>query len=145
MSLYGNELNVMNEAGKIKGIMEKIFGPSIPLELKINDTDLVTPSSFKKKNEKIKKIYEEKGLENKLSEYYKALYYGIFGNTFFNDHKYVSILPIIVPDIKKYCSEKDKKLIQKNIDKTIETLEKKDELNEKQKAWLKDIKKVKLI
>ena len=118
-------------------------------------TEKITVDDFKSKDKWEKKFkaafkeVESTGNEKKISKFVSAHYYGIVGNTFASmEGSYVSLLPTLVPYIKKYCNDKAKNRIKNDIEKTIKALEgmmeKGNQLNPKQKGWLKDIKAAKI-
>ena len=118
-------------------------------------TEKITVDDFKSKDKWEKKFkaafkeVEATGNEKKISKFVSAHYYGILGNTFASmEGSYVSLLPTLVPYIKKYCNDKAKNRIKNDIEKNIKALEgmmeKGNQLNPKQKGWLKDIKAAKI-
>lgn len=112
---------------------------------KITVDDYKSKDKWEKKFKDAFKEVQDSGKEKKISKFLSAHYYGILGNTFnTKDGSYVSLLPVLVPYIKKYCDDKTKNRIRKDIESTIKELEnipsKGNQLTPKQKGWLKDIK-----
>ena len=131
-SLEGTYLGMVTESI----ILEKSF----PKELQITVDDVKNATGFKKKfSEQIKWFEENK--PKKLDRHVKSGYFIIVGNTFNTmEGTYKPLMDYYVPLLNKYGSDKSKAAIKKDMEKTIVTLEKLDKLNQKQKAWLKDIK-----
>ena len=169
MGLYGNELfgyiKESYEGEKEVDLIDETFydedsymgtvyevATILEATEKINVSDFKSAAEFKRKyNINLKEAKEKyKDKPKKMSKFAISWYFAILGNTFMSDFNgpYVSLLPIVLPDIKKYCDDKQKARIMKDIENTIKKLEGiKDsgkQLNRKQKGWLKDIKAVKL-
>ena len=119
---------------------------------KMTANDFKSVAIFKKKYDEQLKEAEEKFKDKpkKLAKFAYLWYFAVQGNNFYSDFDgaYVSLLPIIIPAIKKYCDDKQKDRIKKSIEQNVKSIEdaaaKGTQLNRRQKGWLKDIKAVKL-
>ena len=117
----------------------------LPKELQLDVSWIgsdASASKFKAACEKQIKYMEENDFgEKKISKSIYWLYYGILGNAFSNkDNKYVPKMSVLVPLLNKYCDDKQRSLIKKDIEQTIAAIEKLKERSELQEAWYKDIK-----
>lgn len=158
MSIY-SKYNVVKEDSSFDddstclGLLESMNylteGVKIPKELRIADPAVFNNASkFKASVEKIIKHLEENDAKEKdFNKNIKSLYYGVLGNTFGFDPngKYSSVLPVAITYIAKYCDDKAKASIKKDMEKTITAFEKMEAANkpfsDKQKGWYADIKK----
>jgi len=133
-------------------IFKDIFKKTkVPESLKINEDDIINASKFKSKADKlIKYMKDEEWPENKISNSVLMLYYSVIGATFGSekqkDKKYQPKLKYIVSIVKANCNEKHQQRVFKDMQETIDTLEKMKsngkELNDLQKGWLADLKSV---
>ena len=139
-----NELSILESLD----LIQEFKLSSLPKELKLNEDDIINSSKFKSKVPKIIKYMEDNNCtEKQISKHVASFYYGILGTTFYSpnqiSNKYQPKIAWLVTYINKYCVDKDKNRIKKDIIKTIEALDKrsqKTELNDLQKAWYNDIK-----
>lgn len=128
-------------------LIREAFGNiKCPPELKLDVPDLLSDSKFKSKLPKLVKYYLDNNAKEKdLSRQLYMIYYGILGSTFGDKSvkSHGSTVTFLVDYVNKYCTDKHKTLMKKDIEKTIDTLEKmklnRKELTKLQLDWLKDI------
>lgn len=129
---------------------------AIPQEYKLTEEDINGDlSKLKSKYDKIIK-YMEDNLEDKpnkflgksksttISDSVYGLYYSILGCTFSDPNlRYKPKMSWYVGMINKYCEDKKRSKIKKDMESTINSLTKMEnngkQLNQLQKDWLKDI------
>lgn len=160
MSIYGKQLYFTNESVNelidestvLSQVLEQnellLTESKIPNELKISDPrDVKSASKFKEKTKKIIQFMENDGWnEKKISQQVYMFYYAIIGNTFDdpNSTKYEPKLGYYVDLVNKYCIYKHSAKIKKDMDKTLQSLdklqEKGKELTTLQKLYYKDLK-----
>ncbi len=155
--LFSNmdSIKVLSESTNI--ILESNRNVKIPQELQLTDDDLL--GSVSAIDSKVKKIikYLEDNLKDEsdkifgrdkskiISDNLGGIYLGLVGVIFYGKegNKYTPKMSWYVGILNKYCNEKTKSFIKKDIERTITSFEKmqkmKKELNNIQKAWLKDI------
>ena len=129
--------SVLMEAKRVK----------IPNELKLTPDSFSNDQKFKKAlSEVIKYMEDNNASEKQLSKQVYLMYYGIIGNTFANGvdgPRFGHQLTILVPYINKYCTDKQKDRIKKDMDKTINALNKLvdngNKLTVLQKSYLEDL------
>ena len=138
-----NSENVMLEFDVFGKKSKKV---KIPDELKLDVEDVRSASKFKSKSQAVIKHLEDNDADEKqISSIVKGFYYAIIGNTFDGTcTKYEPKFATYVPMANKYLLEKERAIIKKDMEKTIEALDKNveegKELNQLQKDYYKDLK-----
>lgn len=147
-------IKALSEASGI--ILESNRNVKIPKELQLTEEDIIgNVSILKSKVEKQIKYLEDnlqdesnkflgKDKSKIISDTVYIIYYSILGCTFGEKTiKYNPKMSWYVGILNKYCEEKKRSLIKKDMEKTIIRLKQIQdngkELNNIQKAWLKDI------
>lgn len=123
-------------------LLELSLGSKIPKDLEMSVDDCIYSSKFKSKTKKIIEYMESQGYsEKKISREVYAWYYAIIGNTFNTNHTgYEQDMGYYFNLVNKYCTEKHKSKIIKDVEKTIPGIKKYKEQNENSKNP-KDISK----
>ena len=123
-------------------LLELSLGKKFPKELVINADDCIDASKFKVKSKKAIEYMESEGFsEKQISKNVYTWYYSIIGTIFSTEGgKYKQDMGYYFSLVNKYCNEKQKSLIKKDIEKTIPGIKKYKEKNENSKNP-KDISK----
>lgn len=127
-------------------IVLREFGLQIPEELKLTEEDIFSANKFKTKLNKVIKYHQDNNSTPKtISKLVYGMYWAILGNTFGGScKKYEPKFSCYVSTINEYCDEKQRGKIKKDMDKTIEALDKLVEkgkpLSNLQKDYYKDLK-----
>lgn len=125
----------------------------IPPELRLDVSDIISASTFKSKTKKVLEYMKEEGYSDKqISKTVYMWYYSIIGNTVGLEQcrRYEPRMSYYFDLVNKYCTEKHKKLIKKDVEKTIPAIKKYKEKNDnssnpkdisKNLAYLDDLEK----
>ena len=148
--IYGNVF-LKEEYGYInEGVFKDFFkAQKLPAKLKMEVEDIKSASKFKTKTEKILKYFkDEEWSEKAIAKNVYMWYYAIVGTEFSEGvdrkDKYQPKMQYFTSLALKYCTDKQKAMIKRDIEKTIEAINKQptNKLTPLQKAWLADIKSV---
>lgn len=123
--------------------------PKIPDNIKITSDDIISVSKFKSKSKALLLWMEKNGYsEKKISSSVKMWYFAIIGTTFANGindtKKYQPKMVYMCQLVEDYCVDKHKASVKKDLQQTIDALEKakdKKELTQLQSDYYNDIKK----
>lgn len=133
----------MDLASDTIAVSERVI---VPQEMKVTVDDFHGSSAaLKTKYEKVIKYMKDNGAKDKeIAKQVYFFYYAIIGNTFDGQcKKYDPKMGWYIAMANKYCDDKQRSKIKKDMEKTIVALDKmKDQgktLSELQKAYYKDI------
>ena len=150
-----NQLDQYDESFEMEPVRESVFTKyvKIPKEMRMVDADYLNASIFKSKSaELLKFLLDNKAPEKQLSFMAAGLYWGLVGATFSQgtesgiSHTGDTVTFVIQKYVSKYCIDKTKAIIKKDIEDTITGLNRieasgKKDLTKLQEQWRADILK----
>ena len=148
--IYGNTF-LKEEYGYItEGTIRDFFkSQKLPAELKMDVADIKSAAKFKSKTAKILKWYQdndmsEKGIAKNVFMWYFAIVGTEFSEGIDRKEKYEPKMQYYITLCSKYCNEKQKARIKKDMEDTIDAIDRRDSKDQTalQKAWKADIKSV---
>lgn len=143
MSIYGKPFGMVKEtvdcydelledtAISLSESFDILAESKMPQELKLDVPDIASASKFKSKTKKILDWMESNDwTEKKISKAVYMWYFSIIGTTFGGDcKKYEPKMSYLVDLVNKYCNDKQRSKIKKDMEKTIEAIDKLEERN----------------
>ena len=150
-----NQLDQYDESFEMEPVRESVFTKyvKIPKEMRLVDADFLNASVLKSKSEKLLKfLVDNKAPEKQLSFMSANMYWGLVGATFSQgtesgiSHTGDTVTFVIQKYVSKYCIDKIKARIKKDIEDTITGLNRieasgKKDLTKLQEQWRADILK----
>ena len=120
-----------NSAISLSESFDILTESKLPQELKLDVPDIVSASKFKSKTKKILDWMEsDNWSEKKIGRTVYMWYFAIIGNTFGgNCKKYEPKMSYLIDLVNKYCNDKQRSRIKKDMEKTIEAIDKLEERN----------------
>lgn len=142
-----NQLDQIDESYSEEVIVEFTLSKNVklPAELRISDEDILNNSVYKKKFEAVVKYFKDNNApEKQLSRNVYSQYYAILGTVFGTKGARYNgkLITYLAPSFNEYCSDKQRSIIKKDIEKTLNGLDKlkeKQELSYNQSNWYADI------
>ncbi len=147
--IYGNTF-LKEEYGYItEGAIKDFFkNQKVPNEIKLtNVNDFRSASTFKAKTTKLLKYFKDENWSEKaIAKAIYMWYFGIVGCEFSEGidrkEKYQPKMQYYTSLVLKYCNDKQKEKLKKDMENTIVDINKREKKTDLQKAWLSDIKSV---
>lgn len=103
----------------------------LPQELKLDVPDIISASKFKSKTKKVLDFMQDDNWsEKKIAKTVYMWYFAIIGCTFNGTcKKYEPKMNYMVDLVNKYCNDKQRSRIKKDMEKTIDAIDKLEERN----------------